>query len=78
MDKNEWSSKMARSTDAPKIFEQYRRTRGPQKAPKKVSTTIRLDTDVIDYFKKGGTGWQPRINGVLKRHMEMEQRRKKR
>ena len=78
MDRNEWNSKMARTTDAPKIFEQYRRRRGPQKEPKKVSTTIRLDADVIDHFKKGGAGWQPRINGVLKRHMEMEQRRKKR
>ena len=69
---------MAGKTKSPKIFEQYRRTRGPQKAPKKVSTTIRLDADVIDYFKKGGASWQPRINGVLKRHVEMEQRRKKR
>ena len=68
---------MAQITGAPKIFEQYRRPRGAQKAPKKVSTTIRLDADVIDHFKKGGGGWQPRINGVLKRHMEMEQRRKK-
>lgn len=78
MNGNEWNSEMAQTTDAPKIFEQYRRTRGPQKAPKRVSTTIRLDADVIDHFKKGGAGWQPRINGVLKRHMEMEQRRKRR
>ena len=68
---------MTRKTDAPKIFEQYRHTRGPQKAPKKVSTTIRLDAEIVDHFKKGGGGWQPRINGVLKRHMEMEQRRGK-
>lgn len=68
---------MPQTTDAPKIFEQYRRTRGPQKAPKKVSTTIRLDADIIEHFKKGGGGWQPRINGVLKRHMEMEQRHTK-
>ena len=69
---------MPRTTDEPKIFEQYRRTRGPQKTPKKVSTTIRLDADVIEHFKKGGGGWQSRINGVLKRHVEMEQRRNKR
>jgi len=61
-----------------KIFEQYRRPRGPQKAPTKVSTTIRLDADVLAHFKNGGAGWQPRINGVLKRHVDMEQRRMKR
>ncbi len=64
---------MAQGTSEPKIFEQYRRTRGPQTSPKKVSTTIRLDADVIDHFKRGGAGWQPRINDVLRRHMEHEQ-----
>ena len=38
-----------------------------------VFSTIRLDADVIDHFKRGGAGWQPRINGVLRRHMEHEQ-----
>ncbi|MDD9876211.1 MAG: BrnA antitoxin family protein [Magnetovibrio sp.] len=68
---------MTQDTDASPVYEQYRRTRGPQKAPKKVSTTIRLDADVIEHFKKGGAGWQPRINGVLKRHVEMERRRRR-
>lgn len=68
---------MAERSDTPKIFEQYRRPRGPQKTPTKVSTTIRLDAGIIEHFKKGGAGWQPRINGILKRHVEMEQKRGK-
>jgi len=42
------------------------RMRGPQKRPKKVSTTIRLSPDVIAYFKSGGDGWQSRIDDALK------------
>jgi len=69
---------MTKKSEPPKVFEQYRRPRGPQKAPTKVSTTIRLDADVIEHFKKGGDGWQPRINGVLKRHVERELSRARR
>lgn len=40
--------------------------RGPQKTPTKVSTTLRLDPDVLDYFRAQGPGWQTRINEALK------------
>lgn len=40
---------------------------GRPKGPKtKVSTTIRLDQDVIDAFRAEGPGWQSRINAVLR------------
>ncbi|CCA89981.1 BrnA antitoxin family protein [Novosphingobium sp. PP1Y] len=42
------------------------RARGPQKAPKKVSTTLRLSPEVIEHFKSGGPGWQSRIDAALK------------
>jgi len=42
------------------------RGRGEQKAPTKVSTTIRLSRDVIDHFRTTGTGWQARIDTALK------------
>lgn len=42
------------------------RHRGAQKAPKKVSTTIRLSPEVIEHFRAGGPGWQARIDGALK------------
>jgi uncharacterized protein (DUF4415 family) len=28
--------------------------------------TLRLDPDVIDAFRKGGPGWQSRINAALR------------
>jgi uncharacterized protein (DUF4415 family) len=31
-----------------------------------VSTTIRLDAEVIEKFRATGPGWQSRINAVLK------------
>jgi uncharacterized protein (DUF4415 family) len=43
-----------------------RRSRGPQKAPTKVLTTIRLDADVVAFFRAQGSGYQVRINEALR------------
>ena len=53
----------------PDLSATMRRARGPQKAPTKVSTTIRLSPDVVDYFKQGAAGWQSRIDDALKEWM---------
>lgn len=42
------------------------RPRGPQKAPTKVSTTIRLSNDVVQAFRATGDGWQTRVDAALK------------
>lgn len=42
----------------------------------KSAISIRLDDDVIDFFKAGGKGYQSRINAVL-RHFMTEQKRDK-
>lgn len=39
----------------------------PKAAVTKVSTTLRLDADVIDAFKADGPGWQGRMNAALRR-----------
>lgn len=39
----------------------------PKELMTKVSTTIRLDPDVLAAFKAGGPGWQSRINEALRR-----------
>ncbi len=44
-----------------------RRGRGPQQAPRKVSTTIRLDADVIAFFRARGPGFQTQINDELRK-----------
>ncbi|MEJ7669943.1 MAG: BrnA antitoxin family protein [Casimicrobiaceae bacterium] len=43
-----------------------RHGRGPQKAPRKVLTSIRLDADVLAYFRALGSGYQSRINKALR------------
>ena len=50
--------------------ELMRRGRGrPPKADKKVNQTLRLDPDVLEAFRQEGSGWQARINDVLREHM---------
>ncbi len=39
----------------------------PLAAAPKVSTTIRLDPEVIAHFKADGPGWQSRINAALRK-----------
>lgn len=36
----------------------------------KVPISIRLDADVLEYFKAQGPGWQTRMNSVLRAYME--------
>lgn len=43
-----------------------RRGRGPQKAPTKVATTIRLDRDVLEFFRSTEAGYHTRINDALR------------
>ena len=49
-----------------------RRGRGPQKSPTKVLTTIRLDADVLAFFRAQGRGYQTRINEALRDVKERE------
>jgi len=45
-------------------------TRGrPKSAQPKISTTIRLDADIVAHFRTGGRGWQSRINEALRAGM---------
>ena len=39
----------------------------PKATVTKVSTTIRLDPDVVAAFKRDGAGWQSRINNALRK-----------
>jgi uncharacterized protein (DUF4415 family) len=44
--------------------------------PKKKAISIRVDEDVLDFFRREGAGYQRRMNAVLRSYMQ--QRRKKR
>ena len=41
----------------------------PKSAITKVSTTIRLDADVLKELRSSGTGWQTRVNGILRANL---------
>ncbi len=43
----------------------YRGQRGAQKAPTKAQVTLRIDRDILKFFKSKGEGWQTRINDAL-------------
>ncbi len=46
------------------------RGRGSQVAPTKVLTSIRLDADVLEFFKSKGASYQSRINAALRMEVE--------
>lgn len=48
---------------------EIRRGRPPLESPK-VSTTLRLDADLLAHFQAGGPGWQTRMNAALRRSVE--------
>ena len=43
-----------------------KRGRGPQAAPTKILTSVRLDADILEFFKSQGSGYQSRINDALR------------
>ena len=56
----------------PELVAAYRARRGPQKSPTKVPVSIRLDPEVVEYFRATGEGWQSRINEALVAYITKE------
>ncbi|WP_247988197.1 BrnA antitoxin family protein [Bradyrhizobium sp. 186] len=46
--------------------------------PKKKAISIRVDEDVLDFFKREGEGYQRRMNAVLRSYMQQRAKPKKR
>lgn len=40
----------------------------------KEQISIRLDEEIVDYFKRGGSGYQTRINAVLRAYVRSRER----
>lgn len=53
-----------------------RRGRPPSLSPKQ-STSLRLDPEVIAYFRRGGRGWQSRINAALRKVAKLPEKKRK-
>ena len=85
-DNPEWTKKdFARARPAAEVLPEFigknatqelmRRSRGrPPKADRKVNQTLRLDPDVLEAFRQEGSGWQARINEVLRENMPRRQK----
>lgn len=54
----------------PEMFAKAIVRRGLPIAPKKVQMTLRIDSDVVDWFKAHGRGYQTQINALLRAYME--------
>jgi uncharacterized protein (DUF4415 family) len=60
---------------APEIVRRARGQRGPQKSkPVKKLISLRLDPDVVQHFRRGGRGWQSRINQALRKAAKVRKR----
>ncbi len=47
--------------------------KGLKPVPPKRQVTLRLDADVLEWFKSLDTGYQTRINALLRAYMEAHQ-----
>jgi uncharacterized protein (DUF4415 family) len=47
-----------------------KRARGQQKTPTKQPVSIRLSSEVVEYFKSTGKGWQTRMDEVLRDYVK--------
>lgn len=62
-------------TDMPEVLDWSGAERAKFYRPVKQQVTLRLDADVLHWFKtKGGRGYQTRINAALRRVIEEEVR----
>ena len=64
-------------SDAPEVStEMFARAiirRGLKFVPNKTQMTIRLDSDVLEWYKNQGSGYQTKINALLRAYMEAHQ-----
>lgn len=54
----------------PDMFARSILRRGLKPVERKAQLTIRIDQDVLDWFREQGTGYQTQINALLRAYME--------
>src|SRR5271165_3108567 len=64
-------------TDLPEVLDWSGAVVGKYYRPIKKSLTIRLDADVLAWLKAQGSGYQTRINQILRAAMESRARRRR-
>jgi uncharacterized protein (DUF4415 family) len=61
----------------PEMFARAVRMRNLKVIPRKKQLTLRVDGDVVDWYKQQGPGYQTRINSLLRAYMKENQRTSK-
>jgi len=59
----------------PGIFARAVVRRGLKPKRRKVQLTVRLDSEVLDWFRSRGRGYQTQIGSLLREYMEAHQQR---
>ncbi len=54
----------------PEMFARAVVRRGLQPVPRKEQLTIRVDSDVLEWYRRQGPGYQTRINALLRAYMQ--------
>ena len=62
------------TSDVPEVKDWSGAVRGALYRPVKRLTSLRLDADLLEWFRRGGDGYQTRINAVLREYVERHQR----
>jgi len=55
---------------SPEMFARAIVRRGLKPVSRKAQLTLRVDNDVLDWFKKQGQGYQTKINALLRAYMD--------
>ena len=63
------------TSDIPELDQDFFR-QAELRVPAKQAVTIRLDSDVLAWFKEQGSGYQTRINQLLRQYMQAQQRQR--
>jgi len=59
----------------PEMFAHAVVRRGLKPVPRKEQLTIRVDSDVLEWYRRQGPGYQTRINALLRAYMQQRVRR---
>jgi uncharacterized protein (DUF4415 family) len=60
----------AASEWTPEMFARAIARKGLKPVPRKALLSLRIDSDVIEWFRKQGAGYQSRMNALLRAYME--------
>ncbi len=55
---------------SPEMFARAMVRRGLKPVERKAQLTLRVDSDVLEWFRKQGQGYQTKINALLRAYME--------